>query len=505
MRVRYKHFVAFLGSRTFFYLLMGVFVLSALWLAVSTRYPMAFDEEYHLGLIKLHALDWDPIFRTQPTGVAQYGALTTDPSYLFHYLMSLVYRALDATALTATQIIIVLRILNVALFSSSIVLMRRVMHYTKASDALINTSLLFFTLLPVTPFLAATINYDNLQNVLLAIGLLALLRFREKLLKKQFHFPAFVTFMSVGLLASLVKFTFLPFLTAFAAYLLYGVARYLVRRKNNLGKAFRKEWDGISRTKRIALSLVFLFACGAFLNSYAVNIVKYQNPVPQCGQVVGNERCKAYSPWYRNFLAHQNNKPVNPNPILYTGQWVGGMYNRLLFVINGKAPVDNYQNFMAPFLALVVALVGAFGLILMCIYGFRILRGDSVLTLLLFVSLVYVASVWGRNYHDWLNLKQAVAINGRYLLPVLPFIFLLLGGSYQLFLRGRTKAKALLGSIAFLLFMQGGGITSFMYYSRDSWYWDGNTQIRTMNRAAKRVVSPFFITTYIKAIDHLYQ
>jgi Na+/H+ antiporter NhaD/arsenite permease-like protein len=141
----------------------------------------------------------------------------------------------------------------------------------------------------------------------------------------------------------------------------------------------------------------------------------------------------------------------------------------------------------------------------MCIYGFRILRGDSVLTLLLFVSLVYVASVWGRNYHDWLNLKQAVAINGRYLLPVLPFIFLLLGGSYQLFLRGRTKAKALLGSIAFLLFMQGGGITSFMYYSRDSWYWDGNTQIRTMNHAAKRVVSPFFITTYIKAIDHLYQ
>jgi hypothetical protein len=211
---------------------MGVFVLSALWLAVSTRYPMAFDEEYHLGLIKLHALDWDPIFRTQPTGVAQYGALTTDPSYLFHYLMSLVYRALDATALTATQIIIVLRILNVTLFSISIVLMRRVMRHTKASEALINTSLLFFTLLPVTPFLAATINYDNLQNVLLAVGLLALLRFREKLLKKQFHFPAFVACMSVGLLASLVKFTFLPFLTAFAAYLLYGV-KYLITEVKN--------------------------------------------------------------------------------------------------------------------------------------------------------------------------------------------------------------------------------------------------------------------------------
>lgn len=497
----YKRLVTFLGSRTFFALTLVLFIFSALWLAVSARYPMAFDENYHLGLIKLHALQWNPIFTHQPAGVAEYGALTRDPSYIYHYLISFPYRLFTHLKMNDIQIILALRFINVALFSASLILFRKILLKTRASPAIIHCALFFFILAPVVPFLAATINYDNLQNLLLAWSLLLLLRFREAALKKKFDITAFVGVCSIGLLGSLVKFTFLPFLTAFAVYFLY----VLFRNRRGAAKAVQKSWRAMSTPKKIIVSVIFLFSVGLFVNTYAVNLVKYHNPVPQCGQVLDYQRCSAYSPWYRNYLSAISSKKVNPNPFLYSGQWIGGMFDRLFFVINGKAPVDNYQNFLAPIMASAAILLGVFGIILTCRYGKKILQADPVLSLLLFVSLIYVASVWGRNYHDYLHLKQGVAINGRYLIPILPFVYILVTEAYQQYLIGQAKAKAMLFSISLLLMLQGGSITSFIYYSSDSWYWDKNTDVQRLNHAAKRVVDPFFVTHYFKTLDHIYQ
>jgi hypothetical protein len=127
------------------------------------------------------------------------------------------------------------------------------------------------------------------------------------------------------------------------------------------------------------------------------------------------------------------------------------------------------------------------------------------MALLLFITLVYTASVWGRNYHDWLHLKQAVAINGRYLIPILPFFFLFIARSYQLFFAGKEFAKTLLLGISFFLFTQGGGVTSFIFYSRDSWYWANSPRATALNHNAKKIVKPLFLTNYVKALDRIYQ
>ncbi len=85
-------FIAFLGSRTFFVITVLLFVVQASWIALSARYPQAFDEQFHLGLIRLYAQHWSPFLAHQPAGADVYGAMFRDPSYLYHYLFSFPYR-----------------------------------------------------------------------------------------------------------------------------------------------------------------------------------------------------------------------------------------------------------------------------------------------------------------------------------------------------------------------------------------------------------------------------
>ena len=71
---------------------MALFVLQAAWIALSGRYPMAFDENFHLGIIRLYAHHISPFWSGQPAGANAFGAVARDPSYLYQYLMSFPYR-----------------------------------------------------------------------------------------------------------------------------------------------------------------------------------------------------------------------------------------------------------------------------------------------------------------------------------------------------------------------------------------------------------------------------
>ncbi len=78
----------FVSSRFFFRLIVAVSLLSAVWIALSARYPMAFDEDFHLGLIRLYASHGWPFWSGQPANADVFGAVARDPSFLYHYLMS---------------------------------------------------------------------------------------------------------------------------------------------------------------------------------------------------------------------------------------------------------------------------------------------------------------------------------------------------------------------------------------------------------------------------------
>lgn len=500
MGTTYKNIVRFIGSKFFFYLNVVAFTLQAGWIAISARYPMAFDEAFHMGIIKIHAAQLSPIITEQPPGLAPYGALTRDPSYIFHWLMIFPYRFVSSHMATFMSQVVTLRIINVALFAFGIVLFKLVLDKTKASAAAINVAIMFFILTPVVLQLAAHINYDNLLMPCVAGSLLLTLRFREKLLDKhQFSNRSLLGVIILCLLSSLVKFPFLPILAGvvvYLAYLMFSVS-HRGRRSLHLWKGCRRDWLKIPSWQKAVLCIGLFVSLGLFVYSYGVNTVLYHNPVPQCGQVLGIDRCQAYGPWARNHRLAQH-IPNDPNILYFIPNWIGGMFLRLFFVINGASGPAVYQNYIAPIMAGVAALGGAIGLFLFARHGRRNLDRDRVLVVVMFISLVYVAAVWGRNYHDYLQLGGMVAINGRYMVLIaLPFYLAAIVGWQQL-LAGRVRLKLAVFIVATLLFLQGGGIVSYIAYSNQYWYWPESRWVQSTNKRLQDVIKPLVWTPKVR-------
>ena len=493
MQKLYPRLVAALRSKIFFMITLLVFVFSSGWLAFSAIYPMAFDENYHLNLIKMHAHMLTPWFTHQLAGPAPYGAITRDPSYLYHYLMSFPYRLLQAMHTSFRVEVVSLRLINILLFVWGLILLRRLLLKTRASSAVINVALLFFVLTPVVPLLAAHINYDNLQFPLVIWLLLLCLEFREQLFKKhRIDLPTLALLISIALLGSLVVFTFLPFLAAVAVYVLYLLIVAVRNRRIKWRRRLSTGWKSLSSSKRYGLGALLILSVVMFSAMYGVNIIKYHNPIPQCGQVLGPSRCASYPPWNRNNQAALHNPGVNPNPVIYSASWLGGMFDRLFFTINGTSMADNNANFLAPVMSVTAVIVGAFGVILLIRYARRLVKADAPLVFLIFVTLVYVASVWGRNYHDYIHLGKIVAVNGRYLITILPIIYVVVAMAYQEFWGTRRGWQLGFLVLSFVLFMQGGGITGFIHYSNANWYWPDDPLVLKLNQRAKQIVNPFF-------------
>lgn len=494
MRLISQKIATIVRSRTFFFLILVFFIFEAAWISVSARYPMAFDEGFHLGIIKIYAQQWSPILTHQPAGPAPYGALTTDPSYLYHYLMSFPYRLLATITSNQKTVIIALRFINIGFFTAALILFRRILLKTKASAALVHTALLFFVLVPIVPLLAGQINYDNLVILLLAVNVLLVLLFRDQLKrKKQCNTGFLLHILSFDMLASLVKFAYLPLFLAIALYLLYLLWKALGS-PAKIWRSFTRNWHSLTLANRLIASVIFLISLGLFLQRYGVDVVKYHNIVPQCGQVLSVERCQAYGPWARNYAFAQEGRHVGfGNPVVFAGGWLYGMFQRSFFAINGPGLPASYDNKPPlPLLSGTAIAIFIFGLYLVGRYRRQIFASDPVLNFLLFVSLVYLAALIGRNYHDYVQLGgQLVAINGRYLLPIILPVLVAIAIAYKQFVQKHLYATVLF--VVVLLFLQGGGPISFIYYSTTDWYWPHDQLSLRLNNGAKRIIKPFIL------------
>jgi hypothetical protein len=487
-----KKLKMFVGTKLFFSLVIVFFVLQAGWLAVSARYPMAFDEGFHVGIIKLYSEQWNPIQIEQPPGPAPYGSLATDPSYLYHYAMSFSYRILSSRIANQMTVIVLLRLINVGMFTVALLLFRSVLLRARASPAIVHVTLLFFTLVPVVPLVAAHVNYDNLTILLVALDLLITLKFKDQLEKKRESNAGLILHLaSFGMLACLVKFVFLPIFLAIALYIFYMLVHY-IGSPRKVWVSFRKNWRKLTITNRaIALSL-FILSLALFLQRYAVNTVKYHNLIPQCGQVLSVEQCEAYGPWARNYHYAQSKTGSSGNPAIFLGTWFFGMFYRSFFAINGPGGPSTYDN-KPPLPLLTVVAVGifVFGLYLVVRYRGKLFKNNPALKFLLFVSFTYVAALMGRNYNDYLHLGQMVAINGRYLILIILPVMLTIALAYQQFLKKHHKAALLV--IVFLLFLQGGGAISYIYDSNRNWYRTDNQPVIQANQKIQKAIKPFIL------------
>jgi len=479
----------FLSSTLAWRLVLGLFLVQALWFVFSARYPMAFDENYHFGLIQLHAHQWLPFFTSQPDNASVYGAIARDPSYLYHWLTSFPYRFVSLFTHNQTAQVIFLRLIDVALFTYGLLLCRRIVRRIGASQALTTCLFAVFVLIPVVPFLAAHINYDNLFFVAVPVAVLLTMRLLDAAAKRQLDGAVLLSLLTVLFLSSLIKYPFLPVFAVVAVFVAWKLWRAGLLGAKGL-RSFLKSMGGISRARQIVLISACLLSFGLFAERYGANIVAYHNPVPACDAVISEDECAQYGPYGRD-RTYAAEKPDTFHAHLpsYAWQWLYGMWYRLYFAIN-------YDYATAPPLAvvsvlgIVLAVLAVIGILL----RFRwLFAGQPARQLLLLVTAGYVLVLFADGFQAYAKTGQPVAINGRYLIPFLPFLFAFGGLAWSSLLRRASVVKTATASVVIaVLLLQGGGAATFLIRSADSWMWPNSTMV-TVNRELRRIAWPLVL------------
>lgn len=465
-------------------------MLEALWIALSGVYAMAFDEDFHLGIIRLYAHHAVPFWSGHPAGSDAFGAVSRDTSYLYHWLMSFPYRLISAFTSDQTIQVLILRFINIALFASGLPLYRRLLRESGASKAVAHTCLALFVLIPIVPLLAAQINYDNLFTPLVALSLIFTIDFTRKLrANKDIDSKLLLGLIIIGLLTSLVKYAFLPIFVVITLYVLYAMWRAYPGRK--LWTALGRALSSLAARTRWILGVLLLVSLVLFGQRYFVNLALYHKPVPDCSDVLTVQQCNQYGPWNRDYRYAQL-KPVDADAsaVTFTGDWFYGMWFRTFFAVDGPATdFETRGPLPLPAIGAIVLAVGA--VIAIALSWKRLLSKYDRRVLLLFLAVTgfYVLVLWLDEYRSFLQTGKPVAINGRYLIPLYPMLILWGVLGVNEVLRARRQLKAAVAVLAMVCMLWGGGALTYILRSRDAWYWPSSA-VRDVNHAVQRTIGP---------------
>ena len=478
--------IRLLASDYFFYFTLAFFILQAAWTALSFRYPLPFDEYYHYGLIQIYSHHINPIISSQPPSADLYGDIVHYPSYLYHYLMSFPYRIIEHFIHTATAQIIALRFINIFIFSAGIYMFRKTFLKAGISKAGINTTILFFTLLPNATFLAAHINYDSL--LILGAAFSIYLCQGIVINKKTLNIKVLGLLVATNLLVSLVQYSFLPIFLAEVIY----VGWILYSR----GKAYRNSmWLSIKKTSRktgLLLSALLLVSSFLFLQRIGQNIIRYKAPAPACQQVLPVSRCE-HNPTFSNAQKSKqtHTQKVSTDPMLYESKWLIDMESG--YFTTGANTATGHIGTAHPsqvlrygFAALLI--VG----IVMSIYYWRDIKRNSAFKLYLTIIILYGTALWLQNYRSYIDAKSLIAVNARYMFPIILLMLIIIQVAFSMAMKKRQGLKVALVVIIAAIFTQGGGIITSVVYAEPSWYWQRQKVINT-NLRIRNIVNHFEI------------
>jgi uncharacterized membrane protein len=383
--------------------------------------------------------------------------------------------------------------MDIVFISFGLGIFSNVLQRAKASKALTNVILLVFVLTPVVPLLAAQINYDNMVIPFTGVVLLLSLTLQEQLKNNKVSPRLVLGLTTLCLFTSIVKYAFLPLFVGLVFYFGWEFIRKSQADKVAIWQLARVKFKALNRWIKVGLVALLVLATGLFLERYAVNTIEYHAPIPQCNQVLTVQQCTNYSPWDRNYVYAQT-KPTNIdyNPFLYTAGWIHDLYHGLFFTINTDFTVGH----PLPIPIITAIVIGIVGILLLLVYGRELFRENRALGLFLTVICVYMLALWLQNYSDFRHTGVAVAVQGRYLLPILLLVYLLVGLSFKRLFDGRPKipfTKPLLTVIVFLLFLQGGGFITYLIRSDPTWYWQDDDQVITTNQKVQKVLQKLVI------------
>ncbi len=474
-----------MGKNRFLWIIISVFLFQSLWIAFSFRYPMSFDENFHIPVIDIFSHQLSPVIVDQPTSYDHLGNLEHGSVSVYHYLMSFPDRLIGVFTDSFPVKVVFLRIINILMVALGLWIYSKLFRKMGVKNAHINIGLMIFILLPIVPFVAAHVNYDNMLFPLTGFYfLLGINIIRSK--RPEWHNMALL--LSVGILACLIKFTFFPIFVIsliFLSYLLY--ARFGNRVYRMLKESFlvTKRWIQV-----ISVSVFILFG-SFFTYVYGQNIIMYGKLNPSCAESLGSERCAKNFVAQRATLAHasKSQRPLLPIPD-FTFSWLKNMLigtaSTSATPVRGSGEVRWLKTFYT------LLFFGFLASIFVILYSWRGLFDTSEWFFLGTVILALVVSVFAVNLKGHLTNHTLYAQQPRYLLSNAPVLIVMSVISFNKILATHRRIKFLSLTILLLLFTQGGGLITHITLSKGTWYWQ-RPLIINVNEKARAILRPFVI------------
>jgi len=492
-----RKIISIISSRKFFYFVIAFFVFQAVWLALAYNYPMGYDEDYHLGLIKLYSHYWLPFFSTQPDDVNQFGQIVRDPSYLYHYLLSFPYRIVGLFTSNNVYQEGIFRFFNIGLFTLSLIFFKKLFNDLKVSSALSNSLLFIYILLPISAFLGAQSNYDNLLLVLTPLTILYSARALNNLAnKKELPIKDLVLWFSLACLACLTQYIFLVIFVGQFIFISYRLFKNY-RQPNSIKiKDWSKSISRLSMLNKLFLGTFLSLCIGLFVAMYGYNTFKYHTPIPSCDQVIDMEDCNAYSPYWRNqvYLQVKDKYPLK-NIVLYGQNWSHTMTYSYFFSL-AKVGDKYYGLPPLPVPEWTAVIVSSLGVVLLLKYYRTVFFKKIINRYLLFVTVFYTVVLFLYNYYEYTVYHQEVAVQGRYLMPLLLIVIYLLSLGYkQYFNLHKNYYKGIFVCLVFMCLLYGGGASAFIIRHQDTWLWNNST-VNTLTNDVQNVLKPIVLGSY---------
>jgi hypothetical protein len=482
---------------------LGFFALQLVYLAFIMNYPALFDEEYHLGIIEIYSRNLSPFIATQPAEAAFHGDITRYGSYLFHYLMSFPYWLVSHLTSDIKTQVITMRLICISFILLGVVMWRQFLLRAGVSKRVVLVVTFFFTMIPLVSLALSQINYDSLGFLIIPTILYVATRVMQE---KNQQAMWLLLLLILALLGSLVKFTILPI--AFVAVCVSLFYAYKHHRKKIITN-YKKQLSKLSMVTRAGLIALTLCSFGLFIERYGVNIITYKNIEPKCDQVHSRESCMNYTVYKRDTTWRESNdkkKTPRDSPYTYTTEyWAPHIFNDF-FVVGALVP-DTEKPLTIRYLPENISANG--GINTLRVAGWLLFISSVLLiavrtpylwrkykTLYILVGgilLVYTIALWTRNYTDYLKIGAGTAAQGRYYIPLLVGIFTLATLSMGSLLH-RLRYKLILLAVGLLIISQGGGMSTYILRSKDSWYWaDQRETISNFHQDARS-----FLRTYIR-------
>ncbi|MBD3351651.1 MAG: hypothetical protein GF364_09215 [Candidatus Lokiarchaeota archaeon] len=413
-----------------------LFLFQSYYFVFTTGAGVAPDENYHLSVSTIHNKNPYPfVYNTDESYI--YGDLENTP-FLYHSING----GLINLNFYKLPLIIYLRLFSPIIGLFSLLTLYKITKLV-IQDGLLSvipgillTHTLMFTMI------SGVVSYDNLTILFSLQSIYFLLKFMEKYNLK--YFLLLIIFVCLG---SLTKASFLPL--AVLISLVFLVYTIYTKKYKDLPK-FRFEFN---KKFNIILFIIASLTLISLVYLYIGNFLKFGNYLPTCDQVLSHDICYNRNGVYNRDYNLINNRPpeFTPQPI-YTSfkEWTV-LYTKSLFGLLTHKMMFFFKYSLAPFI--VVSCLSFIGMLKSKLSYNKYL----ISTLFIFTGYVFIAFIY--NYLDYVEKGKWIATQGRYILPVLPLLYVLIVYYLKQINLSRKYQTALVFILTLSCFL-----LSFLYY-----------------------------------------